>query len=641
MLRGDPGDQLGRSVPWGPATLVRMTIPRLIPLSEFFDNPERALAKPSPDGTMLSFIAPLDGRLNVWVRPIGGGDAVPVTRDTDRGVMSYSWTRDSTRILYSKDQGGDENHHIMCVDVPGDGTARDLTPFDGVRASMVDVPRATPGHIIVSTNRRDRSMFDVERLDLGTGEMDLVAENPGNIIGWVADAQGQVRAAYGQTPEGDYEILVRDDEASDFRRLAHFDNEDGGGPFGFDADGTTLWVGSARGADRARLVAIDVATGDETVLDEDEVADLGAPLVSDRTRTLLGAAYLRDRLVIHTFDDEFARDIERVRAITDGDPRIMGSDAAETMWTVGFDSDVAPGAMYLFDRRTGESEFLFRPRPWLDPADLAPMTPVQITSRDGFTLYSYLTLPVGVEPRTLPLILVVHGGPWSRDAWGYDAEAQFLANRGYAVLQVNYRGSTGFGKRFMHAAEHEFAGKMHDDLVDAVEWAVGEGIADRERLAIYGGSYGGYASLVGVTFTPDLFASAVSYVGPSSLVTLVQSFPAYWRPFLESTWYRFVGDPEVAEQREDMWARSPLSRVDDITTPLLVIQGANDPRVTKQESDQIVEALRARDVAVDYIVAEDEGHGFVKPENRMRAYRAMERFFGEHLGGRVEDAPEA
>ncbi|MBJ7366165.1 MAG: S9 family peptidase, partial [Thermoleophilia bacterium] len=364
-----------------------MTQPRLIPLSEFFDNPECALAKPSPDGTMLSWVAPLDGRLNVWVRPIGGVDKVPVTRDTDRGVMGYSWTRDSKHILYSKDQGGDENHHVMMVDVPGDGTARDLTPFDGVRASIVSVPRATPGQIIVSTNRRDQSMFDAARLDLETGEMTTIAENPGNYIGWVADRHGVVRGAYAQTPEGDYEILVRDTEADEFRLLASFDNEDNGTPFGFDADGTTLWVGSSRDNDLSRLVAIDVATGTETVLDEDEVADLGAPIISDKDRKLLGAAYLRDRLVVHAFDDQFAADMDAVRAISDGDPRIMGSSADERIWTIAFDSDTEPGATYLFNRDTGESEFLFRPRPWLVPEDLSPMTPVQITSRDDHTLY--------------------------------------------------------------------------------------------------------------------------------------------------------------------------------------------------------------------------------------------------------------
>jgi len=299
-----------------------------------------------------------------------------------------------------------------------------------------------------------------------------------------------------------------------------------------------------------------------------------------------------------------------------------------------FDDDRDPGATHLFDRETGESRLLFRSRPWLVPETLAERRPVRISSRDGLVLRSYLTLPVGSSERGLPMVLVVHGGPWARDSWGWDPQAQFLANRGYAVLQVNYRGSTGFGKAFTHAAEREFAGKMHDDLIDGVDWAIAEGIADPDRIAIYGGSYGGYAALVGATFTPDVFAAAISVVGPSNLVTLVRSFPAYWRPLLAGTWFRFVGDPENPEDLADLEARSPINRADAIRAPLLVIQGANDPRVTKQESDQIVEALERRGVPVEYMVKDDEGHGFVKPENRMDMYRAVEAFLAKHLRGR-------
>jgi dipeptidyl aminopeptidase/acylaminoacyl peptidase len=340
---------------------------------------------------------------------------------------------------------------------------------------------------------------------------------------------------------------------------------------------------------------------------------------------------------MHAFDERLAADWEALRALHPGDPHITGQDADETKFIVAFNDDRDPGATYLYDRATRTAQLLYRSRPWLDPEVLAPMRPVTITSRDGLALHSYLTLPMGVEPRGLPAVLVVHGGPWSRDAWGYDAEAQLLANRGYAVLQVNYRGSTGFGKAFTHAAEKEFAGKMHDDLLDGVDWLVAEGIADPARIGIYGGSYGGYAALVGASFTPDVFACAVSVVGPSSLVTLIRSFPAYWKPLLAGSWYRYVGDPDDPDQIADLDARSPMSRVGDITAPLLVIQGANDPRVTKPESDQIVAALRARGVEVEYVVKDDEGHGFVRPENRMDVYRALERFLARHLGGRAED----
>jgi dipeptidyl aminopeptidase/acylaminoacyl peptidase len=612
----------------------------LIPLRHFFDNPERALTRLSPDGSRISWLAPVEGVLNVWVRPAEGGEAAPVTFDRGRGIQSYRWSRDSRRILYVQDAGGDENYHLFAIDPERPGRVRDLTPYAGVRAGLIAVPRATPRHVIVSLNLRSRGVFDAYRLTLATGRLELVGSNPGNIISWTADRDGRVRAAMAQTPSGDYAVLARDEEAGELRQVAEYANEDGGSVYAFTPDGAGLFVGSAKGTDLQRLVRLDIATGDEQVLDADEEADLAGPILSDRTGELLGAAYVRDRVVLHAHDERLRRDWERAKQLHPGDPTITGQDAEERRWVLSYNDDRDPGATFLLDRDSGEATLLHRSRPWLDPATLAPMAPVKIRSRDGLVLHSYLTVPLGAEPKGLPTVLVVHGGPWSRDAWGYDAEAQFLANRGYAVLQVNYRGSIGFGKSFTHAAEREFAGKMHDDLVDAVAWAVDEGVADPDRVAIYGGSYGGYAALVGATFTPDLFAAAISYVGPSSLVTLIRSFPPYWRPFLESTWYRYVGDPDDPEELPDLEARSPLNRVDAIRAPLLVIQGANDPRVTKGESDQIVAALRARGVEVEYIVKDDEGHGFVRPENRLDAYGAIERFLARHLGGRADGAPD-
>ena len=614
-----------------------MTTP-LIPLEHFFDNPQRALAKVSPDRKWMSWLAPREGRMNVWVRPFDASDAdaVPVTNDRDRGVLGYFWTRDSSAILYSKDGGGDEIHHLLAVDPASpDAEPRDLTPYEGVKAGVIALPRSTPKTMLVSLNLRDRSLSDAYRLDIATGAITLLAENPGNIQGWLADREGRVRAAIAQTPAGDSELLVRDREDDPFRVLAEFTNEDGGSPFAFSADNREIYVSSAKESDLARLVAIEVATGTERVIDEDAEADLAGPVISDMTGALLAASYVRDRLLVHCFDDEFARHIARMGEVHSGDPSVLSRDREEAIWTVYFDDDRDPGATYLYEAATGEASLLYRPRPWLNSEHLAPMEPVRITSRDGLTLSSYLTVPLGVERSALPMVLVVHGGPWARDAWGYDAEAQFLANRGYAVLQVNYRGSTGFGKAFTHAAEREFAGKMHDDLIDAVDWAIAEGIADPARIGIYGGSYGGYATLVGVTFTPDVFAAAVSFVGPSNLVSLIRSFPEYWRPFLESSWYRFVGDPDNPASHDDLVARSPITHVDRIRTPLMVIQGANDPRVTQQESDQIVQALRDRGVPVEYILKEGEGHGFAKPENRLEMYGAMERFFAKYLGGRT------
>jgi dipeptidyl aminopeptidase/acylaminoacyl peptidase len=616
-----------------------MTTAPLLPLEHFFDNPERAAARVSPDGQTISFVAPRDGVLNVWVRPRAGGPERPITDDRNRGVRSYFWSRDGRYVLFVQDSGGDENYHVYAVDPRSPDLVRDLTPVAGIRAGIVAAPQATPRQILVSINLRDPSVFDVYAVNLASGRRTLVAENPGNIVGWHADRLGRVRAARAQTAAGDFAILVRDDASGPFRQVAEYANEDNGYIAGFTPDGQALWLASARGADLMRLVELDPTTGQERVIDADDEADLAGPVVSDKTGELLAAAYLRDRLVVHSFDERFRADWEAVGALHHGDPAISGQDAEEATWIVSFDDDRDPGATFLFDRTTGRSQFLYRSRPWLDPATLAPMAPVAITSRDGLMLHSYLTLPLHADGTNLPMVLFVHGGPWARDAWGYDPTVQFLANRGYAVLQVNYRGSTGFGKRFMHAAEREFAGKMHDDLIDGVRWAIAQGIADPARVGIYGGSYGGYAALVGVTFTPEVFAAAVSYVGPSSLVTLTRSFPAYWRPMLASTWFRYVGDPEDRDDLADMERRSPLNRVDTITTPLLVIQGANDPRVTKQESDQIVAALRERGVPVEYICKDDEGHGFVKPDNRIDAFGAIERFFASHLGGRATPVP--
>jgi dipeptidyl aminopeptidase/acylaminoacyl peptidase len=617
-----------------------MALPPLIPVEDFFENPEKIGGAISPDGTKVSYLAPESNRLNVWVRTIGQDDDVCVTHDHERGILTYRWARDSKRIVYLQDQGGNENFRVFAADLERpDEPARDLTPFDTTRATLLDLPPNDPDHALVALNKRDAQLFDVHRLNLTTGELETVAENPGNIIDWTHDHESRIRGATVQTPSGDYEVLFRDREGDEFRTIAHYDNEDFNYLVGFTADGVLLAC-TAKSNDLMRLVAIDPATGAEKVVDEDAEADLSNVVLSRMTGKLLAAMYTRDRLVVHPLEDNFARKWENIRAVHPGDLTSLSWDGRETKAVVSYTDDRDPGVTFFVDVEAGQSEFLFRARPKLDPEHLAPMEPIRLTSRDGLTLRGYLTLPVGVEGRNLPTVLFVHGGPWARDQWGYMPDVQFLANRGYAVLQVNYRGSTGFGKSFTHAAEQEFAGKMHDDLVDAVEWVVKEGYADPDRVAIYGGSYGGYATLVGVTFTPDLFAAAVSYVGPSSLVTLIRSFPAYWKPFLQGSWFRYCGDPGTEEQpnaevENELLERSPISRVDQIRTPLMVVQGANDPRVTKLESDNIVAALQQRGVDVDYLVKDDEGHGFINPENRLDLYRGMERFFAKHLGGRT------
>lgn len=624
------------------AAQARTTVP-LIPLEHFFDNPEIAGAQISPDGRWLSYLKPYKGKLNVYVRPVDGAntDERVMTTDTLRPVGQYFWSRDGRYILYAQDKGGNENFRIYAVDPTQSGVpvARDLTPFDKVRAAIFAVPRRTPGKILIGLNRRDPSAFDAYWLDIASGKLDLAVQNPGRHGNYLIDNSGQIRVATQSTPTGANEILVRAKDGDPWKTLATYPATENVTPLRISPDGRHLYVRSDAGtANLSRLLLIDLNTGKETLVESDpkNEVDFGSAVFSEVTDSLIATTYVADTVRVYPRSGKIKKLLADVRKLHDGTPGITSSTADEGKYVISFNSPTDPGATYLYDAKTGQSKFLFRPRPWLKPAELSTVAPVSFKARDGLTLHGYVTTPRGVQAKNLPMVLLVHGGPWSRDTWGYQSEAQLLANRGYAVLQVNYRGSTGYGKSFFNAAVREFSGKMHTDLLDGVTWAVQQGIADPKKVGIYGGSYGGYATLVGVTFSPDRFACGVDYVGPSSLVTLVESFPPYWRPFMEASWFRFVGDPAKAEDRADMLARSPLSRVDSIRVPLLVVQGANDPRVTKLEADQLVAALRDRGVKVKYIVAANEGHGFANPNNRMALYRAMEQFFGECLGGRVQ-----
>lgn len=633
---------LGVALPAAVAAQVRTAVP-LIPLERFFDNPEIAGAQISPDGRWLSYVKPYKGKLNVYVRPVNATEADErvMTTDTLRPVGQYFWSRDGRYILYAQDKGGNENFRIYAVDPtqPGIPVARDLTPFDKVRAAIFAVPRRTPGKILIGLNKRIPSAFDAYWLDLASGKLDLAVENPGRHGSYLVDKTGQIRVATQSTASGANEILVRAKDGNPWRTLASYPASENVSPLRISPDGRHLYVQSNAGAaNLSRLLLVDLNTGKETLIESDPQGevDFGSAVFSDVTDSLIATTYIGDTVRIYPRSKKITKLFADVRKLHDGTPGITSSTADESKYIVAFNSPTDPGATYLYDAKTGGSKFLFRPRPWLKPTELSNLTPVSFTARDGLKVHGYLTTPRDVEAKNLPMVLLVHGGPWARDNWGYQPEAQLLANRGYGVLQVNYRGSTGYGKSFYNAAVKEFSGKMHTDLLDGVNWAVQQGIANPKKVGIYGGSYGGYATLVGVTFSPDAFACGVDYVGPSSLVTLVESFPPYWRPFMEGSWFRFVGDPAKAEDRADMLARSPLTRVDSIRVPLLVVQGANDPRVTKLEADQLVAALRDRGVKVKYIVAPNEGHGFANPNNRMALYRAMEQFFGDCLGGRVQ-----
>ncbi len=627
---------------FGSAPVVAQVAP-VIPVEHFFDSPEIAAAQISPDGRWLAYLKPYRGKLNVFVRPVRTGEERRLTADTLRPIREYYWSADGARVLYLQDRGGNENFHIFAVGVdaaPGD--ARDLTPYEGARALVVDVPRDLPKRIFIGLNRRDPSAFDAYWLDLDTGKLELAARNPGRFAGYLVDRAHRVRVGLAQGPAGENEIHVRADSAQPWRLLVSYPATENVQPLRIHPDGRHLYMFSNHGeTDLGRLVSLDLETGQERVVHEDpdhagEPPETGGVLFSEATDSVLWTAYDADTTRIYPRTPEVAADLARIRRLHSGTPTVTSMTRDEQRWVVSFDTPTDPGVTYLYDRTTGKGSFLFRPRPWLKSTELASMKPIAFPARDGLTIHGYLTTPTGLSARKLPLVLLVHGGPWARDYFGYDPEAQLLANRGYAVLQVNYRGSTGYGKRFYNAAVKQFAAAMHTDLIDGVDWAVKQGIADRRKMCVYGGSYGGYATLVSVTFTPQVFTCAVDYVGPSSLITLVESFPAYWRPFLEGTWYRFVGDPSKPDDRKDMWARSPLSRVDRITTPLLIVQGANDPRVTKRESDQLAIALRNRGVKVQYLVAANEGHGFLNPDNRLALYHTMDRFFAQYLGGRTQ-----
>ncbi|GAA5062613.1 S9 family peptidase [Nocardia callitridis] len=627
-----------------------MALPEYLSVEDFYRPPVRSGATISPDGTRLAYLAPWKNRMNVWVSGIDSdADARCVTADERRSVHDYHWTDDPRWLLYTQDNDGDENWQLFRVDLDDpDASAVNLTPYPGATMIAFELSAARPGKAVVHLNIREPLAFDLCEIDIVTGELTVLAKNPGHIFSWIFGGTGQILGR-SLNSNGDIELARWDTDTETLHPIAEFEGADypmGIFPSVLTPDGTGLWVGSNRGTDRTRLARVDLSTGQETEVDSHPVFDvdtrglvatsLPSPLIrSRRTGELLGVRYLGERQVIHALDPRFADVLARLTALSDGDIAAISSDESEQRWVVSFTHDREPGLTYFYDHGTGESRLLFRPLPHLDPAALAPMHPVRVPARDGRTLPSYLTLPVGIDPVGLPLVLVLHGGPWYRDSWSFDPTVQHLANRGYAVLQVNFRGSTGYGKAHTKAAIKQFAAAMHDDLIDAVDWAVAQGYADRGRVAIYGGSYGGYATLVGVTFTPDVFAAAIDYVGISNLANFLRTIPEFTKPHLANNWHLFVGNPDDPEQEADMLARSPITKVDQIRTPLLVAQGANDVRVVRAESDNLVAALRARGVEVEYVLKEDEGHGFVNPENQLDLHAAMERFLATHLGGRT------
>jgi len=612
----------------------------LIPRQVLFGNPERISPRISPDGTRLAWIAPHEGVLNVWVAPadaeagVDWAAATVVTDDADRGIRMFAWAHDGRHLLYLQDTGGDENWRLHDVDLET-MQRRDLTPFEGVQTQLIAMERKFPTEVLVGLNRDQAELHDVYRLDLVTGELMKEVDNPG-FIGWVADAELVVRATAAPQPDGGLVLLVRDTGEGDWRPLLTIPAEDAltSDAIAFSEDGSSLLGTSSVGAETARLIRIDVASGATEVLAEDPQADVSDVRVQPDTREPQIVTLLKDRSEYLVLDPSVADDLEAIRALHPGDPVFLGADDADSTWLIAFTNDSGPIPYFAYDRATRKGHFLFESRPELSRYELAPMEPFSFTARDGLTVHGYATFPPGADRSGLATVINVHGGPWARDSWGFNPEAQWLANRGYLCVQVNYRGSTGYGKAFVNAGDREWGGKMQDDITDAVAYVTGQGWADPSRVAIYGGSYGGYAALAGATFTPDLFCCAVDIVGPSNLKTLIETIPPYWAPMI-AQFHRRVGDP--AKDADFLWSRSPLSRASSIRIPLLIAQGANDPRVKQAESEQIVAALKDAGIDYEYLLFPDEGHGFAKPENRLRFYAAAEQFLAGHLGGRAED----
>jgi len=595
---------------------------------DFFRNPEQSGFQISPNGKYISFMQPWKGRMNIFVRTVGSDTApLRITSEEARDISGYFWKGDD-HILFAKDFGGDENFHVVSVGRDGKGL-KDLTPYPKVRAQIVDDLEDNKDEILVSHNKRDPEVFDVYRVNVKSGAEILVAKNPGNIQGWITDHDGKVRAA--TTSDGvNTSLLYRATEDAPFKTVLTTSFKDSVDPLFFTFDNKKLYVSSNLGRDKKAIVILDPETAkEEQLLYENPEVDVEGLAYSRKRKVLTEISYTTWKTQYKFLDAQSEALHKALQEKLPGYEVVTQSHTKdESTWIVAAYNDRTQGSRYLFDSKSGALTKLADINPAIAEQDMAEMKPVQYKARDGLLINGYLTLPLGKDPKNLPVIVNPHGGPWVRDVWGYNPEVQLLANRGYAVLQMNYRGSTGYGRQFWEASFKQWGKTMQDDITDGVQWLVKQGIADPKRVAIYGGSYGGYATLAGVTFTPDLYAAAVDYVGVSNMFTFMKTIPPYWKPFLDQM-YEMVGDP--VKDKELLTAVSPALHTDRIKTPLFVAQGANDPRVNKAESDQIVENLRKRGVPIEYMVKDNEGHGFHNEENRFDFYTAMEGFLAKHL----------
>lgn len=619
-------------------------LPPIIDREIFFGDPEISGAQLSPDGKYITFIKPFNNVRNIWVKDRNQkfDDARPLTNDTARPVTQYFWTRDSKYVLFVQDKGGNENFHIYAVDPSEKGNpvpaARDLTPIEGVRAYIYDVPKKFPNEIIVGMNDRKPELHDVYKINISSGERTLLRKNDENVAAWIYDLNANLRLGYRQTADGGTELLKVDGDK--LIPIYSVNNEETCGPNRFSEDGNSFYLTTNKGnIDKIQFELFDLKTGKTKLIEKDPLnqVDFGGAMISDKTNKLLATFYVGEKRRMYFHDKDFEKEFKRMeKSVPKGDLSITDMTDDEMIWLVYVGRDVDPGSIYIYDVKTGKSDLLYKSRPKLPTEQLAEMNPVKYKVRDGMTIYGYLTLPKGIPSKNLPTVMLIHGGPWARDFWGYNPMAQFLANRGYAVFQPNFRGSTGYGKKYLNSGNKQWGtGSMQHDITDAVQFLIKKGISDPKRVSIAGGSYGGYATLAGLAFTPDLYACGFDIVGPSNITTLLNSIPPYWKP-IKSVFDVRVGKLENPEDQKRMEEQSPLNSATKIKAPLFVVQGANDPRVKKAESDQIVVALRDLGRQVEYMCAPDEGHGFAGQENRLAMMVAMEKFFAKHLKGREQ-----
>ncbi len=600
---------------------------KLIPVKDFFRNPEKARYQISPDGNWISFMSPYENRMNVFVQKIDSKEAKRITSETARDIGGYFW-KGNSHILYIKDFGGDENFHLFRASIDGKETT-DLTPFEKVRVNIVDDLEDFDDEVLIGLNKRNPEVFDVYHLQISTGKLDMVAENPGNISGWVTDHNGKIRVA--TTSDGvNTSLLYRETEADSFQTVLTTSYKETIAPLFFTFDNRHIYASSNLGRDKQAIVRFDIEKGKELeIVFEHPEVDVDGLNYSHLRKVLTMVTYERakpDRIFL---DDITKMIYARLEKELEGYHFVITSmNKREDKFLVRTYSDRSLGAYYFYDLTADKLTKLNDFSPWLNENDLSEMTPISYTTRDGETVFGYLTLPKGKPAKNIPVVINPHGGPWARDSWGFNPEVQFLANRGYAVLQMNFRGSTGYGRRWWELSFKQWGKTMQDDITDGVNWLIKEGIANPKKIAIYGGSYGGYATLAGITFTPDLYACAVDYVGVSNLFTFMQTIPPYWKPYLQMM-QDMVGYPDKDSLM--LRAASPVFHVDKIKCPLFIAQGAKDPRVNKNESDQVVAALKKRGIEVEYMVKDNEGHGFHNEENRFAFYEAMEKFLAKYL----------